>query len=163
MLGLFLLLFLYDIHLKIFLGFICLMFPFWVAYAKGMSEYAKLNNTGDRETEENRIWNSVMDEVNEFIVEYNNKHIIKCLLEFGDVIHTLIKYITVCYLPMETMKKTYFWFLIFWFFQPNSFKHEKRYFMNGCIRNHSNINNRNHICNYGKVLGLIKVINHKEC
>ncbi|QKF94213.1 hypothetical protein QKU48_gp0755 [Fadolivirus algeromassiliense] len=156
MLGLILFYVLYNTTIYGFTIALITILPFWLAYSIGMSEYARLNNIGTREQEKNRVLNSLIDEWDEFIVECENKNIFNALMEFGDFIHTFIKYATVCYLPVNTMNYPLFWFLIFWFIQPNSFKHGKRYFMNGCIRNHSNSKNLDHKCKYGKVFGILE-------
>lgn len=121
-------------------------------YAFGMAEYAFYNNT--EKSEQNRYTNpescvdSIKNEYVEFIDALYNCEPINIFLELSDVFHSIVKYISINYLPKYIYCNSFYWSLIFYTNIPVGIKLGNRYRINNCIRNHTNTNNCNHTCNY---------------
>ena len=148
MIGIIFLILLYGLSFNLMIFCIIVSLPFWIAYSIGMTEYAIKNNIDGQEMESIRIYESMMDEVHELIVEFNKRDIIGMFMEFYDVFHSICKYLVVKYLSLDLVMKWYFWFLLYWFVVPASLKHGYRFLRYRCIRNHNNKSNLNHKCNY---------------
>lgn len=129
---------------------VTIIYLYWKAglnYAKGMMEYAVLNNVGEgRET----TWDSVRNEFNELKQAIRDMDIFDIILEIGDVIHSFIKHICITYLPEKVYCSYWLWFCVYPFILPCTYKLGMRHKMYGCIRNHNNSNNCNHRCFYQK-------------
>ena len=137
--------------------FLVCCFPFWMAYSIGMAEYSRNNNYGDRETEKKRVWSNMINEKEELEKEIKHFKFVGILMESNDLIHILIKYLLVCYFPIKvgkiniTINSPFIWFFLFLIAPPlASFKHSRRYILNGCIRNHKNSSNLDHYCDFRK-------------
>ncbi len=128
---------------------ILLYYLYGYSYAQGAVVYACFNNAGTLESENS--WQSVCDEYNELIDAINNYSIFDSIMEFFDVVHTLIKYFIVTYLPKIFYFNILCWLMVFPFIIPVGVKLGKRYQKNYCIRNHQRTN-KDHICIYNKFL-----------
>ena len=120
-----------------------------ISYAIGSAEYCRLNNKKNSLKREN-FWLSVVNEsreLKEAILECSPTDIV---LEASDVIHSISKYLILEFLPEWIYCNMIIWSFVFFFILPCSIKLGKRYRNFGCIRNHTNPNNRDHICNYKK-------------
>lgn len=133
-------------------------YRYGIDYSKGMAEYASYNNrirdkTGPTTNDGNcyvteNTWDSVINESKELweaLCQASAKDII---LESSDVIHSLIKHLIITYVPSKIFCHWLCWFPIFILILPCSIKVAYRYQTYGCIRNHQNKNNCNHVCNY---------------
>ncbi len=135
------------------------MFQYIYAYAKGMAEYAKFNNVGPDKEDCMQSIASETKELSDAVALGNNVEII---YESSDVIHAIIKYFVIHTTPEFIFCSKYFWLLLypmliglFWPLTfivvgiiPNIYKLGSRYLEHECIRNHTNPNNRNHVCNF---------------
>ena len=129
---------------ELVLVLIIIFFYYWygIPYAVGSAEYARLNN---KENED--CWASVKDESKEFLQAIKEIKFIDIFLEFFDVVHAIIKYLIVKYLPENFYYHWVCWMLVFPFVLPASIKLGNRYNMYKCIRNHERPN-LNHKCIY---------------
>ena len=120
-------------------------------YAVGMAEYAKFNNVGrDKEY----TWQSVINESYEFKQALSQGSVRDIILELSDVGHSLVKHVSISYLPAQMFCNKWYWLIIFVICLPLIFctgKLATRYRHFGCIRNHRNPGNCGHKCNYKKV------------
>ena len=117
------------------------LYPYYVV---GMSEYVKLNYVSGAE-EVDRCWLSVIDEFKELREEVNNKNVISSLLEFGDVVHSFVRYLITKYGPNGIFKNWWIWLITYWLSPLTGAKHGYRYFMHRCIRHK---NHESHKCFY---------------
>lgn len=126
-----------------------LFYYYWygVSYAVGSAEYAKENNNRSKEAE--NCWASVKDEFVELIQAIKEVKFIDIFLEFFDVVHAIMKYLIVNFLPQSVYYHWLCWMVVFPFVFPASVKLGNRYNKYKCIRNHSRPN-RNHICSFNK-------------
>jgi len=134
-----------------FFSFLSIIFILYVYagiyYALGSAEYCKFNNKRDNPRREN-FWDSVITESKELKEALENLWLWDIILEFSDVVHSLIKYFIVEYLPEDFYCSFICWFPVFILILPCSIKLGLRFKKYGCIRNHKNKNNCDHICNY---------------
>jgi len=112
-------------------------------YAKGMSEYAKLNN--DDENNLKKMKKDTIDEFNEFFHELREWKINDAFYELLDIWHCLIKFV-ILYTPFifnEIAWKMVAFIIPFYCIE----KHALRYKNTGCIRSIKNhVYNVNHKC-----------------
>ena len=123
------------------------LFYYWygISYAKGSAEYAKANN--NTLLESNEGWASVRDEYIEFVQAIKKVNIYDIFLEFFDVIHSVIKYLIIVYLPQRFYHNWICWAIVFPFVLLAGIKLGDRYNKFGCIRNHARPN-LNHKCKF---------------
>jgi hypothetical protein len=121
-----------------------------------MSEYAKMNNISQNDNQNTslRKWSqenfkeSIYNEFFELIDAINNFDIVNIILEYNDLLHSIIKYFIISFLPQNVYCSDYIWLPVFFIVFPVGIKLSVRYKNYGCIRNHNNKNNCNHNCNY---------------
>lgn len=124
-------------------------------YSLGQAKYAKLNNTKpsyqNDYTEPEITWDSVRDETLEMKEAWNNGQIMESIMEFFDVINSLIKHFLVTYLHESVYTNPIIWFCIAPIVFPVACKLALRHGESGCIRNHGNKNKKiNHTCQYNQ-------------
>lgn len=117
---------------------------FW--YAKGMAKYIENNYRKSKNDEAQACWKSVLIEYEELKEALCMRSPIDIILEGGDVLHALIKWYLVKKLSVNTLKRIWIWLLVFPLVLVCTIKLGRRYYYNGCIRNHKNPNNRDHLC-----------------
>ena len=141
----------YKTSLVLFSGSILYKF-YGKYYIQGIIEYIKKNNKPFSNKED--CWTIVKNELDELQVELHkdvkNMKIIPIIMECGDVVHSLLKYIIIEYLPPQLVTNQIIWLIVFYLSLPTSIKLAIRYQKNRCIRNHNNRNTLNHYCNYKK-------------
>ena len=116
-------------------------------YAKGSSEYVRFNNRYGG-CEYNKFHISIINECKELTQALTSRKIIDIMLETSDVIHSITKYLTLTIFPEKIYCSFILWSILFFVNLPCTIKLATRYKINGCIRNHSNPENINHICGY---------------
>lgn len=121
------------------------LLPFY--YARGCSIYATDNTTPQSPQS---CLKSLDDEINELIEAIGNLNLVDIVLEGADVVHATVKYIAVSVLPKDVYCHYFFWLFLFPFILPCTIKLALRYRNNGCIRNHGNVSNCDHICSINK-------------
>ena len=126
----------------------CLQIPLCYGYAKGMSRYIAHNYKGDIESEKKSILKSLKNEKVELREEIKGKRLFGIIEEGCDVAHTYMKYQMVRYIPINVLMTPYPWLITYWTIIPTTAKHGIRYLSTGCIRNHKNPNNMDHVCDY---------------
>lgn len=119
------------------------------SYAIGACVYAKENNNGDAESENS--WQTVRDEFEELKVAIIIRSPIEIFMEFFDVLHAIIKYLIVTFLPKSFYLHPICWLLVFPIVLPIGIKLANRYNKYKCIRNHYR-SNKNHKCLLNKFL-----------
>lgn len=130
---------------------IYLTYRYSTDYAEGMARYAKYNNVYPYRE---RTIDSIYNEWAELMEAIRSRSPINILFESFDVFHSLIKHLIISLLPVSIYIKPHIWYFIFPLVLPCGIKlslRQKRY---GCIRNHRNISNRDHRCNYGTSLDI---------
>lgn len=137
-------------------------------YAAGMAEYATFNNTTpsieNRWTKPESCMQSIKTEWREFVDALVSMQPINTFLELCDVIHAVTKYLSIEYLPTSVYCSSFYWAPIFYTNLPVTVKLGYRYYVNGCIRNHSNKDNCGHTCNYGqKIVCSSGHTRHADC
>lgn len=136
----------YPLVIEFLCFIICVLYiRFGIYYAKGMAEYARFNNVPPNEE---NCWSSVANESRELWEAILCCNPMDILLEASDVIHALIKYIVINYLPRFLFCHIICWLPVFLVVLPCSIKLGNRYREHRCIRNHQNKGNRNHLCKY---------------
>lgn len=120
-------------------------------YAIGMSKYIENNYRKNKEqetplAEAQECWKSYLIEFEELKEAFEFESPIDIILEGGDVIHAFIKWFLVKNLSKNILGRMWIWLLIFPLVLPCTIKLGRRYLNNGCIRNHKNKNNLDHIC-----------------
>ena len=100
---------------------------------------------------EEDCWSSVTNESRELWDAILHCNPVDIILEASDVIHALIKYAIINYLPQFLFCHMICWLPVFLFVLPCTIKLGSRYREHGCIRNHQNKGNRNHLCNYNGI------------
>ena len=118
-------------------------------YAVGSAEYTLLNNTVASGQYKEVTWNNLCNEVKELRDALRAWSIVDIVLELGDVVHSIIKYSLIKYVPEWMYCSVLCWLLVFPFALSATIKCGIRYRQHKCIRNHRNKNNCNHQCNYG--------------
>lgn len=116
-------------------------------YCKGITEYIYFNNRPHDKEKENSL-DTIIDELIELCEAIYQFDIIEIILELSDVIHAIIKYIFINYLPINIFCCWICWIPVFFLVLPCTIKLGNRFKNNQCIRNHNNLNNCNHKCNY---------------
>jgi hypothetical protein len=117
-------------------------------YANGMATYCKNNNIkkcNGKFPTENTI-DSIKIETVELIDAILNLDLYEIILEFFDVVHSIIKFFIINLVPERVYCNPIIWIYVFPFVFPVAIKLANRNKTNGCIRNHKNINNINHNC-----------------
>ncbi len=128
---------------------ICALYiRFGIYYAKGLAEYARFNNVPPNEE---NCWSSVTNESRELWDAVLHCNPVDIILEASDVIHALIKYAIINYLPQFLFCHMICWLPVFLLVLPCTIKLGSRYREHGCIRNHQNKGNRSHLCNYNGI------------
>ena len=125
------------------LSLIILYYFYGCSYIKGAIEYAKNNDTMKAKSENS--WNCLCDELVELRIAIYERKPADIFMEFFDVIHSILKYVLITYLPFEFRFYWLTWTIIFPFIIPAAIKLAVRYDNYGCIRNHCRPNT-NHIC-----------------
>lgn len=112
-------------------------------YAKGMSEYVRNNQlrVGGESS-----WDSIKDEAKELVEAIRDCSPTDIVLEGSDVAHSIIKYGIVEHLPLWFATSLVPWHVMFVLVPVAAVKLAKRYEQYGCIRNHKNPGNRDHVC-----------------
>ena len=143
----------------LFVLIVCLLLYYYVGryYTRGMAEYARYNNTFppseyNHNTHAESCYDSIRTEFGECLEEVYAFNLWPAFMELCDVLHASYKYIAVSYLPPRVITCEYVWIPSFFLIMPATIKLGLRYKHNGCIRNHSNPNNRNHTCRKNKKL-----------
>ena len=123
-----------------------------ISFAKGITNYIRLNNcesyNGVKNSKVEDTWQTVINEwieLKEAMIKLNPWEVI---LEGGDVLLALIKYNIIKFLPQVIYCNIWCWLLVFPLALPTTIKLGYRYEIYGCIRNHQNSFNRNHRCSY---------------
>jgi hypothetical protein len=115
-----------------------------------MAIYAKYNNTPkseeNRYTEPENCMDSVVNESIELLEAVEEFQVKDILLEGSDVVHAIIKYFVITYLPQQVFTNPLCWVPVFFIVPLATIKLAKRYKQFGCIRNHANPNNCSHTC-----------------
>ena len=127
------------------------VFDYCKFYIKGMSEYAKMNNihfNSENKWPQENFKETIYNEFFELVEAICNFDILNSIMEFNDVIHSIIKYLILTFLPEIVYCSEYIWIPVFFIILPVGIKLSNRYKKYGCIRNHNNRNNCNHNCNY---------------
>lgn len=122
-------------------------------YTKGMCEYAKFNNVPQNlksHFKQENFLLSIKNEFNELIDAIKNLNMYDIIMEFYDVLHSIIKMFIITILPKEIYCDELIWIPVFFIVSPVAIKLSQRYKSHGCIRNHNNKNNCSHNCNYYK-------------
>ena len=120
-------------------------------YAKGMSIYIKYNNTipcenNNYSTKED-CWQCMWFEIDEFVEAVKLMQLFDIILEGGDVAHSFIKWFILRFFPDYVAGNFWVWIIVFPFVLPATLKLGRRYYNNGCIRNHKNkTHNFDHSC-----------------
>ena len=117
-------------------------------YAEGSAEYASLNNVFPHK--ENFL-HSIKDESKELFYAILSFSLKETIMEFYDVLHSIMKYLVIKFLPERFFCSKLCWALVFPLVLPCSIKLAMRYKNYRCIRNHQNKNNCQHLCNYSLV------------
>ena len=125
-------------------GAILLFYCYGIDYVNGMVIYVTANNLPSNEKE--RCWDSVEAESKELYEAIYQCSLIDIILESSDVGHALIKHFVIKYIPSKIFCHWLCWVPAFFIVLPCTIKMARRYQKYGCIRNHKNPNNRNHIC-----------------
>ena len=127
------------------LKFFTTFWKLYFSYVAGITIYVRYNNTGK---EKEDVWQSVKEEWKEFCDEIKMFNFIEAFLELCDVIHVVIKYLLVEYLPQWFYCSYICWILVFPLVLPCTLKLGYRHKLYNCIRNHKNPNNCKHKCNF---------------
>jgi hypothetical protein len=114
------------------------------AYAIGCVEYDRNNQNYD-------CWNSVVDEAQELREAFKSLSVRNSLMEFFDLVHAIIEFLAVKYLPKQIFMNYGFWLVVFPLIIPCALKMGRRYLSNGCIRNHQRAN-PSHKCPFNDCL-----------
>lgn len=135
-----------------------LYFKYGYYYAESMVSYIKYNHmppsTENNFRESEDPAKSLRYELLEFHEAVTNCNFYDMLLEFGDVLHSIIQYIVIGYLPVKIYSSFLCWSVIFFVAFPaimtmmTMIKMANRYKKFNCMRNHSNPTNCDHICDY---------------
>lgn len=126
---------------------IYLYYQYGYSFAKGMSIYISENNRRNSINRED-TWKVMLHETEELFEAMANLDFVGVILEFGDVCNCVMKHIMITYFPECVASYILVWLLFFPFILPTSIKVGHRYNTYKCIRNHQNIGNLNHNCNY---------------
>ncbi len=116
-------------------------------YAKGSSEYARFNNTKGG-CEYGIFHKSISNEFNEFLDAFTSYDLLGVIAEFCDVIHSIIKHYILIIFSEKIYCSTLLWSFVFFLILPCTIKLGIRYKKYKCIRNHYNVHNIHHKCNY---------------
>ena len=118
-------------------------------YAKGMTEYVRLNNNGLIGCE--NTWHCIRDEYRELVDAIQSRKFLEAFFELFDVLHGTTKSFIVTLLPRKIYYHWLCWIIVFPFLMPATIKLGYRYNKYKCIRNHSR-SNRNHKCVINKYI-----------
>lgn len=121
-------------------------------YSQGMATYCKNNNVPNckgKFSEENTT-DSIRAETFELFDAVANLSPSDIVLEFFDVVHSIIKFFIINLLPQSVYCNWIIWVFVFPFVFPVAIKLAERNRSNGCIRNHKNANNISHNCVHSK-------------
>ena len=120
------------------------------AYATGMVIHCKYNNIQRISgffSRENTL-NCVINKCKNFANILKNFQLHEIILASYDVLHAVLKMLIVNILPERIYCNKIIWMFIFFLLFPTCNKLGLRYKNFGCIKNHKNLNNLNHNCNY---------------
>ena len=121
------------------------------SYVTGITKYIKNNNLPSIPLEKRELcWDSVVNESHELLEALQQLSTTDIMLEGSDVIHAIIKYLIIKYLPPYVYCQKYIWYFVFLIALPATSKLATRRREFNCIRNHANPNNCQHICDYKK-------------
>lgn len=112
-------------------------------FALGLSTFERDNNPPDKQERIARARNIEILELKEAILNFQ---LIDIILETCDVQLIVTKGLLYYYLPTHIYNSYYLWFFVFFTNPIAGIKTAERFRMNGCIRNHNNPNNHDHIC-----------------
>jgi len=122
------------------------------SYATGMATYVKNNNIRSvPEERREQCWDSVKNESEELWEALKSLSFEDIVLESADVIHSVIKYLIITYTSEHIHTHWLCWYAVFVVALPATVKLSHRQKTYGCIRNHQNPNNCNHICDVKKM------------
>lgn len=124
-------------------------------YALGQAKYAKHNNTKpsyqNDYTEPEVTWDSVRDETAEMKEAWKDGNISETIMEFFDVLNSLIKHFIVSNFNEAIYTNPIIWFCVAPLVFPVACKLALRYAEGDCIRNHRNKNKKiNHTCSHNR-------------
>ena len=88
----------------------------------------------------------MLTEFEELKEEFYKRNLMGIFMESFDVFHSLLKWMMTRCLPKQLMCNYMIWMICFWFVLPVGIKHGLRYINYGCVRNHKNKANLNHMC-----------------
>ena len=129
----------------IYLSICCMIILYWkfsMNYAKGMALYIKNNCVGPKYE---NIADNIKDEFIELIDAIKSRNIGEIILEFCDVMHNVIRYVVINWMPKLVSCSYITWLIVFPFLLPATIKLAIRQKMYGCIRNHTRVNS-DHAC-----------------
>jgi hypothetical protein len=125
--------------------FVLVMSVFAFSYAKGIAEYTKNNRKRTKVEEKESMYKSFQDEKEELLEAVKLGSFCDIFLELWDVWHSFFKYVVVSSWLDVFAESPIFWFFAFFLVPVPGVKHGLRYMKTGCIRNHGNPNNLDHL------------------